>query len=209
MWTPADTGKGEAVNIHGGVDSVCRRSAGSCHAIDLSHMTFTSDNCPPSLQSCGLRCPFSALLDVGSSGKKEELSCLRCLLSHLPHYYHKQERGFSSHIFNLFKSYPVQTLNLLKIKQIKQSTINQTKQTSAYQEIQDWVNRFGGLAKTKKHPTHQHRIRERGIHPKKQSTPTGQHLHPSPSSYQWLVKRVFDAVGSKPCQWNQQQFQHQ
>lgn len=53
-------------------------SAGSCHSIDLSYMTFTSNDCPASPQSCGKSCPFSFLLDVGSSSRQEHAD-------HLPH----------------------------------------------------------------------------------------------------------------------------
>lgn len=70
-YTPADTEKGEVVNIHGGAVSAPCLSAGSCHSIDLSYMTFTSNDCPASPQSCGKRCPFSHLLDVSSSRRLE------------------------------------------------------------------------------------------------------------------------------------------
>lgn len=69
-WAPADTEKGEAVNIHAGAVSMPRLSAGSCRSIDLSHMTFTSNDRPASPQSCGKRCPFSFLLDVGTSRRR-------------------------------------------------------------------------------------------------------------------------------------------
>lgn len=69
--SPADTEKGEAVNIHGLAVSVPCLSAGSCHSIDLSYMTFTSNVCPTSPQSWGKMCPFSHLLDVSSCRRRE------------------------------------------------------------------------------------------------------------------------------------------
>ncbi len=85
------TEKGEAVNIHGGAVSVLCLSAGSCHSIDLSYMTFTSNDRPASPQSCGKRRPFSHLLDVSSSRRREHADHpLHCgLVHHLHHYMHK------------------------------------------------------------------------------------------------------------------------
>lgn len=45
-------------------------STGSCHSIDLSYMTFTSNGRPASPQSWGKMCPFSHLLDVCSSRRR-------------------------------------------------------------------------------------------------------------------------------------------
>lgn len=76
--SPADTEKGEAVNIHGLAVSVPCLSAGSCHSIDLSYMAFTSNVRPTSPQSRGGRCALSPhLLDVSSSRKREHVDLPR------------------------------------------------------------------------------------------------------------------------------------
>lgn len=79
--SPAVTEKGEGVNIHGRAVSAPRLSAGSCHSIDLSYMTFTSNGRLASPQSLmgvgGGGCPFSHPLDVGSSRRRQRADLIR------------------------------------------------------------------------------------------------------------------------------------
>lgn len=86
-WTPTDTQEGCAVNIHGRAVSVPRLSAGFCHSIDLSYMTFMSNDRPASPQSWGKRCPFFHLLDVSSSRRQQHSDySLHFGLSHFAFY---------------------------------------------------------------------------------------------------------------------------